>query len=144
MLNRIAIVATAAAFIGGCVPTHQENVVPQNTTLLVDPAMEVRDWQPVMAYYANGDTVAGPTGFSYRTDPNLPRWAGPLVDAPIFAAQAVALPVNLAVQDPCSRRVYTGATLEPTYTAMPPLPPPAVEVIEEEEPVEPTPTQTTE
>jgi hypothetical protein len=46
-----------------------------------------------------------------------------VLEAPLFVFQTVALPVTLAITPPWTELHYTGATVEPTYTAMPPLPP---------------------
>lgn len=90
--------------------------------LVVDQAMQLRDWDRVTAHYSNGDTVAGPTGFPYEARWGQPEWAYSVIEPPLFVGQTVALPVSLVITPPWTPIRYTGETVETTYTAMPPLP----------------------
>jgi hypothetical protein len=98
---------------------------PGDAPLLVDQAMQIRDWDRSTALYANGDTIAGNTGFWYQPRWHQPEWVYPIIETPLFVGQTLALPVTLSIQPPWKQVNYTGVSMEPTYSAMPPLPPPA-------------------
>lgn len=138
MLKRNMILAgVVAAMItaGGCAmqcpveriqssaPDQEDSYVP-----VADPAMQLRKWERATASYANGNVTAGPTGFMYQSAADLPAYVYPVLEAPLFIGQAVASPVVLIVTPPWTPVTYTGATMNPTYTAMPPVGRPAMAV----------------
>jgi len=123
-----------AAVLGGAVsgiPAGCQRAVnvPQGplseTPVVVDQAMQLREWEPVSAYYQNPRFIAGPTGFNYETPYEPFQWYYGLTDTPLFLAQTLGLPIALIMTPPWSEVTYAGATFEPTYYAMPPLPPSA-------------------
>jgi hypothetical protein len=93
-----------------------------DSPLVVDGAMQLRDWQRMTAQYANGDTPAGPTGFLYEPRWNQPEWTYAVIETPLFVGQTLALPVVFAFTPPWTPVTYKGATIEATYNAMPALP----------------------
>ena len=128
------LIGGGAMLLGGChgscpmsCPVQRIKDTPpeaiNDTPLVVDPAMQVRDWDRSSAYYASGGVVAGPTGFLYEPKRGQPEWHYALLESPLFLVQTIALPVTLAFNPPWSKVVYKGVTVEPTYTAMPALPP---------------------
>jgi hypothetical protein len=125
------IIATALVGLvcvgGGCQFTQRvQNSPPEltsSTPMIVDGAMQIREWDRSTALYSNGDTVAGPTGFRYEARWYQPEWRYPIIETPLFVGQTLALPVTLALTPPWSEMRYTGVTVEPTHTAMPLLPP---------------------
>ena len=68
-------------------------------------------------------TVAGPTGFLYQPKPGQPTWHYGFVDAPLFGVNTLLLPYAFFKIPPWEPVEWKGATVEPTYTAVPPLPP---------------------
>src|SRR5450432_1038702 len=82
----------AMVLLGGCssmqCPIQRvQNAPPaaENTTpLVIDQAMQVRDWDRVTAHYANGDTIAGPTGTPYEVRWNQPAWEYVALETPLF------------------------------------------------------------
>src|SRR5689334_13883954 len=76
--------------------------------LVVDEAMQRRDWEPTTAHYQSGATVAGPTGFWWEADQSRPEWQQGLVETPLFVAQVLMLPFTLAVQPPWTQVIYHG------------------------------------
>lgn len=100
-------------------PPEPENQTP----LLVDDAMQLRDWDRSTAHYANGNTIAGPTGFLFEPRWNQPEWTYAALETPLFMVQTLASPLVLIVTPPWTPIMYTGVTVGPTYTAMPVLPP---------------------
>jgi hypothetical protein len=91
-----------------------------NQPLVIDEAMQRRDWDQSTAYYANGVTVAGPTGVYFephdRVPPGLPRGA---VEAPLFVGHVVLLPFDM-LWDPYWEDVaYPRAQSPASYTQAP-------------------------
>lgn len=137
-LKSIALIAVAGIISAGCQTMKSEmsglttnpvaklkNAPPDelnDTPLIVDGAMQLRNWPRVSSVYANGDTPAGPTGFWYEPAWNQSGWKYPVIETPLFLVQTVALPVTLSLTPPWSEATYTGATISTTYTAMPLLP----------------------
>jgi hypothetical protein len=95
--------------------------VYSDTPLIVDEAMQRREWEPTVAYYPSGDVVAGPTGFWYRPKDDLGYVERQLVEVPIFVGQVALLPYRVIKEPLTETKVYPGAIQEPTYTASPPL-----------------------
>ncbi|MCC6422425.1 MAG: hypothetical protein IT447_03030 [Phycisphaerales bacterium] len=120
---KLAAAILGAGLAAGCQnkPMGYQEAVNESP-LLVDGAMEQRNWTPVMAYYASGAVPAGGTGFLFEPSDKMPQVAQALVDPPLFAAQVVALPLTIFISQPWTLQGYHGAVVEPTYTAMPPLP----------------------
>ncbi len=120
---KLAAAILGAGLAAGCQnkPMGYHEAVNESP-LLVDGAMEQRSWKPSTAYYASGAVPAGGTGFLFEPSEKMPQTAQALIDPPLFAAQTVALPVTIFISQPWSLRAYHGAMVEPTYTAMPPLP----------------------
>ena len=137
-LKSIALIAAAGILSVGCQTMKSEmsgmakcpvsrlkNAPPDelnDSPLVVDGAMQLRDWQRSSAVYANGDTPAGPTGFLYEPAWYQSEWRYPIIETPLSVAQMVALPVTLAITPPWTTVTYTGATINTTYTAMPAMP----------------------
>lgn len=123
-----AIVCAAGFFIIagsiGCQRTATTSrPEPLNETpLVVDEAIQLRDWERSTAYYPNGAVVAGNTGFFFEPDENLSNWQYLLIEPPLFVLNVALLPVSLVMTPPCVPVVYEGAKIPPTYTAQVPLP----------------------
>ena len=107
-----------------------------DSPLVVDDAMQLRDWDRASATYANGNTPAGPTEFPYEPKWNQPNWVYPVVETPLFVGQSVLMPITMIFTPPWTPVMWKGATIDTTYTAMPALPP-APEVPDSAVPVVP-------
>lgn len=110
-----------AGLAGGCQwagppPTERVNTTP----VVIDEAMQRRDWDQSVAYYQNGAVVAGPTATYLRPDPELPELAQGALETPLFVANVVIFPFTWVAAPPWADVVYRGMNLEPTYTAAPP------------------------
>jgi hypothetical protein len=128
------ILAVGVFVLGGCHSNSSmmscpiskiQNAPPDelnDSPLVVDGAMQLRDWQRAEATYANGDTPAGPTGFNYEPAWNQSGYRYPIVETPLFIGQTLLLPVTLTMNPPWTEKVYTGATIGTTYNGMPALP----------------------
>src|SRR5215218_3682152 len=93
--------ALAATFSGGC----QRMTPPQpdrlkSTPLVIDAAMEHREGDRSTAYYANGDTIAGGTGYLYRTSDRLPTLWWRIVAPMVATGNIVALPGTIWFNPP--------------------------------------------
>jgi hypothetical protein len=90
--------------------------------VVIDEAMQIRDWEPSSARYTNPRFIAGPTGFLYQPAYDMPAPVYAAQETPMFILQALALPVTVWLPPLYTPVEYAGETLEPTWHAMPPLP----------------------
>jgi len=113
----------AAGLLSGCQvsgptpPVEQLNPTP----LVIDEAMQLRDWEPVTAFYQSGATIAGPTMFFVEPDPTLPRGVDFLTENVLFVGQVAVMPVTIVFQPPWDDVTYRGVRQDPSYSASPPL-----------------------
>jgi hypothetical protein len=119
----LLLATVVAGLAGGCAQQQQPYTPPP---LVVDGAMQRREWDRSVSWYPNGDTVAGPTRFPLRS--NVPEgsnvYAAASFDIVASLAQTVALPFTYIFIPPNAVEVYHGEVIGPTYTAMPPMRPP--------------------
>src|SRR5688500_14059093 len=110
--------------IAGCQGiSHEQPPAPVNDApLVVDEAMQIRDWDRSTNYYANGGTVAGGTGYLSQTHEAVNPGHRRFVEAPVAALNIATMPVGLFVNSPWEAQVYRGEAVTPTYTGQPPLP----------------------
>jgi hypothetical protein len=110
--------------MAGCqaINKHQPLSPVNNTPLVVDEAMQIRDWDRSTNYYANGATVAGGTGYCWETADWVKEGDRKLTDAPVAVLNFVSMPVGLFVNSPFEKQVVHGEIVPPTYTGQPPLP----------------------
>ncbi len=94
-----------------------------NSPLIVDEAMQQRDWPRTTVRFQNGETPAGPTGFVLQHSPDAPKWTPALTDAPMSVANVGLVPFGYLFTPPWTRVIYPAGVVPPTYNAMPPLPP---------------------
>jgi hypothetical protein len=125
-IHKSIYLAAASLMVGGVGAGCQSNVSTatddyNNAPLVIDEAMQRREWEPVTASYESGDTVAGPTGFKYVPRNDLGYVQTQLVEPALFVGQVLILPINMIAEPPGTDVVYRGAVQEPTYTAVPPL-----------------------
>lgn len=88
--------------------------------LVVDSAMQQRQWEPTTAFYETGSTFNGTTGFAYEPIPGKPRFTYLYADIGTFVANFATSPYTLLVAD---GNASGAAKLPPSYTANPPMPP---------------------
>lgn len=142
---RIALFATGfAGLVGGCqkistAPPAALNEAP----MLVDQAMQIRDWNRSTAIYTNMSFVAGAPGYWFEAKYDNPYWSYALLEAPLFLGQSIILPITIWFPPQWQPVDYAGLKMDPTYHAMPPLPAPLpgeAASIEPAAPSEPTET----
>ena len=123
----VALALLGAAVLApatGCAPRQPQPVT--RPPLIVDEAMQRRDWERSVAWYPNGDTVSGHNRFPIRTsvEPGTNEYGAAAFDIVASMAQTVALPFTYIFIPPFSRAVYRGEDIGPTYTGMPNMRPP--------------------
>jgi len=95
----------------------------ENYPLPPDPAIQLREWPQQTALYANGATVAGPTGYVLEPKENQPEYTDYYDDFATWTANTVMMPFVLMITPPWTEEIYRGEYVLATYTGQPPLPP---------------------
>ena len=115
MLKRTSLVLlVATGSIAGCQRTAdiQERPAFSMSPLVIDSAIQHRNWEPSVVEYPNGDVVAGPTLFPYETRRTDPGWQQALFAPVLFVGQTIALPFHAFVTPPWSQVAYQGVDFE--------------------------------
>ena len=120
---RAAAAALSLAGLAGCLKPQEPPGPVSRAPMVIDQAMERRRWQTVAVHYQNGETRAWPTGFVLAHSPDAPKWTPAVTDGPLFLANVFAMPIGYAFTPGWSHVIYDTGVVEPTYTAVPPLPP---------------------
>jgi hypothetical protein len=93
-----------------------------NAPLIVDEAMQRREWEESRVHYPSGATVAGKTGYMFETSNRVQAPARRIADPAVATANILMLPVTFPLSQPWrSQQVSPGVQLPATYTAQPPL-----------------------
>jgi hypothetical protein len=120
MLEFVILAMLASA--GGC--AIKQSPPPDSvshTPLVVDEAMQQRQWPISVAHYANGAAVGEPTTFLLTHRADEPVWTAALTDTPMFVANSIASPAVLICSPPWARVIYPSGGVEASYNAMPAL-----------------------
>ncbi|HEV2295395.1 MAG TPA: hypothetical protein VGR35_16210 [Tepidisphaeraceae bacterium] len=124
--TRAAVVALATPFLvatlfllpTGCQRVHRGRPVALNDApLIIDEAMQLRDWERSTAYYASGAVVAGATRVTF--EPKYDNRYNYVADPLIGVANFALIPFTYFRTPPFTTVVYHGAIVPPTHTAMP-------------------------
>ncbi|MEO6436886.1 MAG: hypothetical protein ABIP55_14155 [Tepidisphaeraceae bacterium] len=131
-MARAVVLSTAvvgAAVVGGGALAGCQAKVPGparspviDTPVVIDDAMQQREWDRSTAYYAHGAAITGGTGYVWQTHETVPGDYRRLSDAPVAVLNFVLLPVGLFTNSPFGKEIERGETVPPTYYANPPLP----------------------
>ncbi len=121
----LVLAALALGFAGGCAQQPRQAYTPP--PMIVDGAMQRREFDRSVSWFPNGDTVSGVNRFPFRTDPPADNneYGAAAYDIVASLAQTVALPFTYIFIPPGTKGIYGGENIGPTYTAMPPMRPPA-------------------
>lgn len=112
------------ALLPGCAIKQAPPPEPvSHAPLVIDDAMQHRQWPVSAARYANGQTVAAPTGSIFVHRANEPVWQAAFTDTPMFVANVLTIPIVYLFIPPWDTVVYPRGEVEASYHAMPPLPP---------------------
>ena len=123
---RFALFGCALAAVGGgCQFAHRQTPVADvsTTPLLIDEAMQRRDFERSTAWYANGDVVAGPDGKTFQTTSSVNPELQRVMDPAVAFTNVAAEPFYTVVRPPTKVVVYPGLNTPPSYNAQPPLKP---------------------
>ena len=107
--------------VGGC-SYDQPQAAPTPPAMDIDPAMQRRDWERSVAWYPNGDTVAGVNRFplrSYGDNHGDADYTNAGIDLLASLGQTVALPFTYLFVPPFEAQVFGDQTIPATHTAMP-------------------------
>ena len=123
VMGMVLACAALVSVFGGC----QENVPEpaarlDNSPLIVDDAMQRREWDRSTSYYANGDSVAGGTGYMFETHETVGETWRRAMDPVIATMNIGLLPVGLFANTPFKGQVYQGVMIPPSHHGMPALP----------------------
>ncbi len=112
------------ACIVGCQRNIPNTAVKLNSTpLIIDDAMQTRDWDKQVCYYGNGDTVAQGTGYMFQTHETVPEDWRRLADPAVATMNELLMPVGMFVNNAFKNdQVYQGDIVPESYTTQPPLP----------------------
>jgi hypothetical protein len=123
---RKALVAgLLAGMLFGC--QHVQRIAPpeplQPPLQSADPAMQLRQWDPTIATYASGGVWAWPNYVEFAPKTNNEKLRG-VLETDFFLINIAYSPIAALITDPMWKKVYyQQLTMEPSYTASPPLPP---------------------
>jgi len=119
----LSIAAVSAIAITGCQKTRPAPVAKLiDSPVLVDEAMQKRDWEQSNAYYANGDTIAGFSGRYFEPRDRFSEgYFGRLADPAVGLTNVVIMPITMAVTPPWKGVDYQGVIVPPTHSANPPV-----------------------
>jgi hypothetical protein len=90
--------------------------------VVIDEAMQQRDWPVTVAHYQDGSTPGWATTFLFINSPKTPVWTAVVTETPIFAFNSMISPIVLICSPANQRIIYPSGGIEPSYNAMPPLP----------------------
>jgi len=107
-------VMTGCQFASNKPPKMNLNQSP----LIVDEAMQRRDWDRTTINYANGDTLAGPD--LVWIEVAGPEFIQRVTDPAISLVNDLSTPVTTIITPPWKDMVYQGLFIPPTYSAQPP------------------------
>ena len=122
----VIVAALTTLAISGCAQQQPQQATPP--PMIIDEAMQKRDWEPSVAYIPNGDTVAGVNRFPLRsggeyTEGATPDYAGAALDYGAHLVQTLALPFTYLFVPPFEPQVYRDEEIGPSHTGMPQMRP---------------------
>jgi len=120
LLGTLALGALAACQMEQRTPRPE----PLNPTAIpTDAAMQARRWSPSVANYKSDLVMAWPTYAPLCPKP-LPRPGTTFVEPALAVGNTLYTPIDMIFVDhPWTAMDYKSLRVDPTYTAVPPLPP---------------------
>lgn len=119
--NTFALGLIVAGIAGCQVKQPGQPVALNDKPLIVDDAMQHRDWDATAAVYANGKVPAGADRFKFEaSDSTVEDW-GWASETPLFVANSIVLPFTFITTPPLTRMENPSVTTPVSYTAVPPL-----------------------
>lgn len=124
-LNKTRLAALLILFVGGCqtLPRVAPPEPLQPPIKSADAAMRARQWDPTVAVYSTGGVYAWPIYTFFHPDP-LESNLNAVGETDFFLINTVCSIYWAYFSDPFWKKVlYQQLTMDPSYTANPPLPP---------------------
>ena len=121
-LLALAVCGGAGFVVAGAGCAQQKAAAPPAQPMEIDAAMQRRDWERSVAWYPNGDTVAGVNRFplrSYGENHGDGDYTNAGLDLLASLGQTVALPFTYLFVPPFEAQVFGDQTIPATHTAMP-------------------------
>jgi len=104
-------------------PPRQPADRVNDTPILVDDAMEARNWQPVAATYPNFSSTTGPAEQTFVPRSDLKPYPRAALETPVFIANILLMPLAMLQTPPWDQVEATSLYVPPTYTGNPPSEP---------------------
>lgn len=122
MNQQLTLIIASLVLVAGCQQTRpQPPDRVSDIPLIVDEAMQKRDYEPSTIYYPRGSIVAGPTGYMFEKNSHIPAEVTRVTEPFVAVGNIILLPVTLPLSKPWQAREFHGAQIPPTYTGQPPL-----------------------
>jgi hypothetical protein len=109
--------------LSGCVKETKPVAAVSKAPLIVDEAMQQRQWHRSVVRFQNGESPAGPTEFALAHPDNTPALIPIITDGPMFLINVGISPLDVMINPPWTRVIYPAGVIEPSYTGVPPQPP---------------------
>lgn len=127
--RNLAIALCGTFCVAGCeVKKTPAPAAVSHAPLVIDEAMQNRQWPMSVAQYQNGSTPAFQTASLVTHRSDAPAWAATVTDTPIFLVNSITAPIVFCFSPPWTRVIYPRGGVEPSYTAQPPLKPMPIRV----------------
>ncbi len=119
-LRSILYSLSSILLLTGCLKETKPVAEVNRAPLIVDEAMQQRQWTRSVARFQNGETPAAPTEFVWQHPQDTPKWVPVVTDGPLFLLNVFSMPVAFVFTPPTERVIYPAGVVEPSYTAVPP------------------------
>lgn len=121
----VAIAALLVVAVAGCQSVEQhEAVAPlQRRQIIVDQAMQQRDWPVSVATFQSGGIVSDPTLLAFEPAQKLdPPLNGSMFEVPVFLLNVGLMPIVALSEGIWTPTAYHGVNLPASYTMYPAYP----------------------
>lgn len=114
------LVSSTVGSVWGCAQSLKPHAAElSQTPLIVDSAMQKREWDRTAALYPSGGVPAWNTRFHYEASSSEPAWIKPISEPVAFLGQTAFLPITLITARPFTPVVYRGVQEPASSTAFP-------------------------
>jgi hypothetical protein len=90
----------------GCVKDTAPAAQVNRSPLIVDEAMQRRNWSRTVVRFQNGETPSWATGFILEHPNSEPKLLPVLTDGPMFLENVALLPIDYVLNPPWERVIY--------------------------------------
>ncbi|HWB54391.1 MAG TPA: hypothetical protein VG722_09365 [Tepidisphaeraceae bacterium] len=124
-IRNVKILISALLVVGGCqmADYHEPRAELQKRPIIVDEAMQHRDWSTSVATIPSGAIVAGPTLFAFKPATYMdPPLNGSMFEIGTFLGNIAVMPITALADPPWTPTAYHGVNLPASYTMSPAYP----------------------